>query len=353
MIFHVFFMNFTFFSWISRCFPWISRFFPWIPRFFHEFHVFFMNSTFFSWFSRCFHEFHVFFNEFHVFSWISFFSMYSCTQRDFRQNLTNFIFLFMSFTRFSRIRALFHEVHVVFHEFHVFFHEFHVFFMNCTLFSWISRFFLMNFTFFHEFHFFPCIRARKGISDRICRISCSFSLVSRVSHEYFFMKFTLFSMNFTFFPWISRFFHELHVVFMNFTSFSWISRFFSWISGFFHEFQVFFMNFTFFFNEFHVFFMNFTFFFMNSTFFFISFTCFSRIRARTGIRAPNKRKHWKFSTRAHLRKMYTNTTAQTGQKRSIQIHFREDVHQYCKSKRLRNGSPTPPPRDMNGKTPST
>ena len=99
---------------------------------------------------------------------------------------------------------------------------------------------------------------------------------------------------------------------------------------------------------------NFMFLFMNFTFFFISFTCFSRIRARTGIRAPNKRKHWKFSTRAHLRKMYTNTTAQTGQKRSIQIHCREDVHQYCKSKRLRNGSPpTPPPRDINGKTPST
>ena len=83
---------------------------------------------------------------------------------------------------------------------------------------------------------------------------------------------------------------------------------------------------------------------MNSTFFFMSFTWFSRIHARTGIRAPNKRKHWKFSTRAHFRKMYTNTTAQTGQKRSIQIHFREDVHPYCKSKRLRNGSPpTPPP----------
>ena len=142
------------------------------------------------------------------------------------------------------------------------------------------------------------------------------------------MNFTFFSMNFMNFTF---FFHEFHVFFHEF-----------------HEFHVFFfMNFTFFF-------MNFMFLFMNFTFFFISFTCFSRIRARTGIRAPNKRKHWKFSTRTHLRKMYTNTTAQTGHKRSIQIHFREDVHQYCKSKRLRNGSPpTPPPRDMNGKTPST
>ena len=97
------------------------------------------------------------------------------------------------------------------------------------------------------------------------------------------------------------------------------------------------MNFHVFFHEFHLFFHEFHVFFMN-------FTCFSRIRARTGIRAPNKRKHWKFSTCTHLRKMYTNTTAQTGHKRSIQIHFREDVHQYCKSKRLRNGSPpTPPP----------
>ena len=132
---------------------------------------------------------------------------------------------------------------------------------------------------------------------------------------------------------------------------------FTFFSMNFMNFTFFFMNFmffTFFFHEFHVFFMNFMFLFMNFTFFFISFTCFSRIRARTGIRAPNKRKHWKFSTRTHLRKMYTNTTAQTGHKRSIQIHFREDVHQYCKSKRLRNGSPpTPPPRDMNGKTPST
>ena len=34
-------------------------------------------------------------------------------------------------------------------------------------------------------------------------------------------------------------------------------------------------------------------------------------------------RYGKFSTRAHLRKMYTNTTAQTGQKRSIQIHFSE------------------------------
>ena len=152
---------------------------------------------------------------------------------------------------------------------------------------------------------------------------------------FFFMNFTFFSMNFMFF------FHEFHVFFHEF-------------HVFFHEFHFFFHEFHVFFHEFHVFFMNFTFFFMNFTFFFMRFTCFSRIRARTGIRAPNKRKHWKLSTRTHLRKMYTNTTAQTGHKRSIQIHFREDVHQYCKSKRLRNGSPpTPPPRDMNGKTPST
>ena len=114
--------------------------------------------------------------------------MYSCTQRDFRQNLTNFMFFFMSFTRFSRIRALFHEFHVVFHEFHVFF-------MNCTFFSWTARF-------FHEFH--------------------------------------VFFMNFSFFSWISGFFHEFHVFFMNFTFF------FLWISCFFHEFHVFFMNSTFF-----------------------------------------------------------------------------------------------------------
>ena len=106
----------------------------------------------------------------------------------------------------------------------------------------------MNFTFFHELHLFPCIRARKGISDRIWRISCSFSWVWRVSHV--FVHFLWISRFFPWtsrcFSWIARSFHEFQVFFMNFRFFSWISRFFLWIACFFHEFHGFFMNSTFF-----------------------------------------------------------------------------------------------------------
>lgn len=74
---------------------------------------------------------------------------------------------------------------------------------------------------------------------------------------------------------------------------------------------------------------------MNSTFFFISFTYFTRIRARTGIRAPNNRYHWKFSIGHMFR-------------RCIPI-----LQPKLAKKRMRNGCPpTRSFRDMNGKTPS-
>lgn len=123
--------------------------------------------------------------------------------------------------------------------------------------------------------------------------------------------------------------------------FPWSARFFAWIFRFFHEFNfflpwnamscVFFscsswiscLNFMFFFDEFHFFKWISCFFHEYRVFFSRSFTCFSRIRASQGIRAPKTRKHGKFSSRAHFGKMYTKTTAQTGQKESIQNYFPE------------------------------
>ena len=66
--------------------------------------------------------------------------------KGFPTEFDEFHVLFMSFTRFSRMCALFHEVHVVFHEFHVFS-------MNFTFFLHELRVFFMNFTFFFSMNF--------------------------------------------------------------------------------------------------------------------------------------------------------------------------------------------------------
>lgn len=122
--------------------------------------------------------------------------------------------------------------------------------------------------------------------------------------------------------------------------FPWSARFFAWIFRFFHEFNFFYPEMPWVVCFFHVlhefrvwiscffrwisfFLMNFMFFSWIPRFFSRSFTCFSRIRASQGIRAPKTRKHGKFSSRAHFGKMYTKTTAQTGQKESIQNYFPE------------------------------